>query len=276
MKTFEQKIDGFKPIYKGIPPFMSFDKGFGFYGVLLEQEETGKLQCHLCGKCVFSIAKHLYHRHKQYSAKDYRIETGLNLTTPIVSEKTRKLIKNNFLNLDVKKQQEVISRLRNLNKKLHKNPKRQRESKASLQLNNSYGTCPEQVKSQFYEIYFKLKRIPKWSELTGKLRYIIESRFGAYEEALVSWGIPRKEYREHVLNGQENARKVRESKDYFPKYSKKDVEDQYIGFFELKKRLPTWGEVKMYGMAGRIPFYRVFKCQKTELELELKQNYHAK
>lgn len=262
----EIKIEGYRPIFKGIPPFMKYENGFGYYGVLLEEESTGKLQCHICGKTALNIAKHLHHKHKNISPKDYKIETGLNLTTPLVSESTRKKIKNNFLNLTKKKQKEVIERLKNLNKQLHSNPKKQRENKASIQMNNKYGTCPEQVKHQFWEIYNKLGRLPTTEELTGKLRYIIEDRFGSYEEAVVVWGIPREEYREHISNGKINAVKAREENDYFPKYTEEEVKKQYEDFFRLNKRLPTWGEVSLNGMAGRIPFYRVFKMNKCELE----------
>jgi len=209
----------FNPIYKGIPPFMKYEKGFGYMGVLLEEKQTGKLQCHICGRTVFNIAKHLYHKHRQVSPNEYRVQTGLNLGTPLVSETTRKKIKNNFLNLPDVEKQVILKRLREQNKRLHQNPKRQRSSLASIQTNNTYGTCPDQVKSQFYDIYNRLKRIPTSKELTGRLRYIIETRFGSYEEAVVVWGIPRKEYRQHVLNFQEKAKEARKENNYFPKYT---------------------------------------------------------
>ena len=268
----EEKFEGFKPIYKGIPPFMKYEKGFGYYGVLLEQEETGKLQCHLCGECVLNIAKHIYHKHKDSSPKQYRVETGLSLTTPLVSEKTRKLIKNNFLKLNEEEKDKVVARLRNLNKKLHQGEKRQRENKASLQTNNRYGTCPEQVRSQFYEIYNSLQRIPNWKELSSRLRYIIETRFGSYEEAVVAWGIPRQEYTDHRNEAQIKAQEVRRENDYFPKYSVEEVKEQYMAFFELKGRFPTWGEVKQYGMPGRVPFKRAFGEEKSVLEKQLNFN----
>lgn len=270
MKTL---VKGFKPIYKGIPPFMKFTKGHGFYGVLLEEESTGKLQCHLCGVTILNLAKHLFHKHKKISSRDYKIETGLSLGTPLMSEKTRKRIKNNFLNLTEEKKKETINRLIGLNKKLHSEKnKKQRTNKASLQVNNRYGTCPEQVRSQFYDIYKKLGRLPKWKELSGKLRYIIENRFGSYEEAVVVWGIPRVEYKEHISNGKIRANEARAEQDYFPQYTDQEVKKQYGDFFKLKNRLPTWGEVKQFGMAGRIPFSRVFGMSKIQLENKFKYN----
>lgn len=268
MKKIE--IEGFKPIYKGIPPFMKFDKGFGYLGVLLEEESTGKLQCHLCGKCVLNIAKHLYHKHDGVSPYDYKVQTGLSLTTPLVSESTRKKCKNNFLNLTESKKREVIARLKNLNKRLHSHTKGQRKNVASIQTNNRYGTCPEQIKHKFWEVYNKLGRIPNWTELGGSIKSIVETRFESYEEALVTWGIPRQEWREHIIDNQNKAYEARKKQDFFPKYKVEDVKKQYEAFFKLKKRFPTWGEVEQSGMPTRSVFQRVFGCTKSELQNSLK------
>lgn len=263
------KADGFKPIYKGIPPFMKYEGGHGYYGVLLEEEETGKLQCHLCGRVADNLSKHLHHKHKGISPRDYRVKTGLNLTTPLMSEKTRKFHKNNFLNLTPEKREALIKRLKENNGVIRNMKKRKREAVASLEMNNRYGTCPEQVRSQFYETYNKLGRIPNWLELSGRLRYIIETRFGNYETALVAWGIPREEYQEHRRDAQIKATEVRRENDYFPKYEAEKVRKIYGDFFKENKRLPTWGEVAMYGMPGRVPFARAFGCNKEDLLRQL-------
>lgn len=263
--------EGFKPIYKGVPPFMKYTKGFGYYGVLLESEEDGKLQCHLCGETADNIAKHIFHKHKDYTPSSYKVETGLNLHTPLMSEKTRKLFKNNFLNLTDEKRDEIIERLRNNNYKISNKKKLKRKDKASIEMNNRYGTCPEQVRSQFYEVYKKLNRLPTLAELSGRLRYIIETRFGTYEEAVVAWGIPRSEYKEHIENSKIKAIQVREKNDFFPKYTENEVYEKYFNFFKMKDRLPTWGEVEMYGLPGRVPFKRVFNCNKRQVLEMFKQ-----
>ena len=160
MKQEIIKVNGFHSIYKGVPPFMEYTGGFGYYGVLLEEEATGKLQCHLCGHTAFNLAKHIFHKHKDISPKQYRIETGLNLTTPLISEKTRKLIKQNFLDKSDEEKTKIVQRLQYLNKQLHsKKTKKQRKNKASLELNNRYGTCPMQVKNKFLSRYHELGRI---------------------------------------------------------------------------------------------------------------------
>lgn len=267
MKTELIKIDGYRSIYKGVPPFMQYTGGFGYYGVLLEEEATGKLQCHLCGSTHLNLAKHIFHKHKDISPKEYKIETGLNLTTPLMAESTRKFIKNNFLDLTEEKKAEVITRLRNFNKRLHSNPKRQRKNKATLEMNNKYGTCPEQVKNRFLQKYSELGRIPNWKELDGGLRSVIETRFKSYEDAVVTWGISREEYQSHISQCKVNAVQARRDNNFFPKYDETKVREQYTQLLRIKGRFPTWGEIIQSGLPKRSVFMRAFNgMNKTEVE----------
>ena len=109
-------------------------------------------------------------------------------------------------------------------------------------------------------------------ELSGRLRYIIETRFGTYEEAVVAWGIPRSEYKEHRLEGQNKVMQTRVENDFIPKYTVEEVKEKYMSFFELKGRFHTWGEVKQYGVPGRVPFKRAFGEEKRILEKQLRFN----
>lgn len=269
---YKLEVDGFEPIYKGVPPFMKYENGFGYIGVLLEDKESGKLQCHLCGHLVKNLSKHIFHKHKNTTPVEYRKMVGLNLTTPLVSQSTRKLIKNNFLDLTDKKKAEVIARLKHNNKKLHsKGGKyKSRGSYSSSQYENRFGTCPAQAKTLFWNEYKKLGKIPTNNEMSEKLRYIVYSRFSSYKQALISWGITEQQYREHVINGRNNAVDVRAENDYFPKYDADEVKKIYEEFFFQNKRFPTWGEVKEQGLPGRVPFKRAFGMDKSELELSLK------
>lgn len=270
MKKEIIKVNGFKSIYKGVAPFMKYSGGFGYYGVLLEEEATGKLQCHLCGGTALNLAKHIFHKHKDMTPKKYKIETGLNLTTPLMAESTRKLIKNNFLDLTEKKKKEVIARLRRLNRKLHSDgTKKHRKNKASFEMNNKYGTCPEQVKNRFLQKYQELGRIPLWRELDGGLRYIFEHRFDSYEEAAVSMGISRSEFKGHTLEGRVRAFEARRDHNFFPKYDSNKVKKQYLDLFKIKGRFPTWGEIIQSGLPKRSVFIRAFGCNKSEMERKL-------
>lgn len=266
MEIFE--VEGFEPIYKGVPPFMKYEGGYGYIGVLLEDKETGKLQCHLCGHLVNSISKHLFHKHKDTNPVEYRKKTGLNLTTPLVSQSTTKKIKNNFLNLTEEKRQERVKLLLQNNKNLHskEGKYKKRGEYSSKQYENRFGTCPEQSKTLFWREYNALGRIPTNSEMSEKLRHIVYSRFSSYKNALICWGVTEQEYRTHIVNGQQNAVSARAENDYFPKYDKEEVKKQYGEFFFKHKRFPTWGEVKQYGLPGRAVFQRVFGKNKSEIQ----------
>ena len=267
MSDYNIKENGFRAIYKGVPPFMKYEGGYGYIGVLLEDEETGKLQCHLCGHTVLNIAKHLYHKHRDISPLNYRKKVGLNLTTPLMSESTRKKIKNNFLNLTEEEKKNIVARLLNNNRKVHREGLNNVRGKySSKQYNNKYGTCPEQAKTLFWEEYNKFGHIPTIDEMSGKLRYLVYARFSSYREALICWGVNEKEYIEHIVKGKIKAKEVREQNDYFPKFLEEEVRQVYQDFFSLNKRLPTWGEVKQNNLPGRIQFKRVFKMEKSQLE----------
>lgn len=266
MKREELKIDGFEPVYKGIPPFMKFENGFGYMGVLLEEKETGKLQCHLCGNCSLNLAKHIFHKHKDFTIERYRNVSGLNNTTPLMAQSTRKKIKNNFLDLTEEKRRAVIKRLRGLNKKNIFEGKVGGKRRNTLEAQNKFGTCPEQARTLFWEEYKSIGRIPTNDELSSKLKYVVYSRFSSYKNAMIAWGVSEEEYRAHVLNGQQKAQEARAEKDFFPKYTDEEVEKMYGNFFFQNKRLPTWGEVKELGLPGRAPFQRVFNASKSEIE----------
>lgn len=272
-RTYNIKEEGFRPVYKGVPPFMKFEDGHGYFGVLLEHEKTGKLQCHLCGILVNSLSKHLYHKHKKVSPIQYKIKTGLKLTTPLLSENSRKRIKNNFLNLTKEKRDKIIQTLLNNNKKLHtKGLHRTRGKYSSLEYNNRFGTCPEQAKTLFWEEYNKFGRIPSTNEMSGKLKNIIFTRFDSYKSACIAWGISEKEYDLHITEGKINAVAKRAENDYFPKYEKEQIIKIYSDFFSIHKRLPTWGEVQQFSMPGRVPFQRAFGVSKSVLERSFKCN----
>lgn len=276
MKTTDREYNihepGFRPVYKGIPPFMKYEVGFGYLGVLLEDEDTGKLQCHICGETHESLSKHIYHKHKDITQDSYRKAVGLNMGTPLVSESTRKKIKNNFLNLTEEKKNEVINRLRNMNranKVENKNPSK-RKVKGSFEYNNKFGTCPAQAKTLFWEEYNKFGRIPTTDEMSGKLKNLVYTRFTSYKEAMIAWGVSEQEYRSHFTEADVKAYEARRAHDFFPKYTKEEVIQKYADFFFEKKRMPTWGEVKQFGLPGRVPFTRAFGRNKSEVENSFK------
>lgn len=265
-KNHKLNVEGFLPVYKALPPFMKYDGGFGYKGVLLEDEETGKLQCHICGELADNIPKHLHHKHKGISQFKYKELTGLNKYTPLLSTQLRKKIKNNFLNLTPEKKDALLARLKKNAENAHKSGNwKKREKKGETQYENRFGTCPEQAKERFWIEYKKFGRIPSIGEMSRGLAHLVYSRFGNYKTALLAWGVSENEYRERVSEGKLNAIRAREENNFFPKYTADDVKKQYQDFYFQHKRLPTWGEVKQYGLPSRVVFERVFGKNKSDV-----------
>ncbi len=79
---------GFVNVGKYIPPFEKVKKGFGYMGVIVEDYESGKLQCHICGEWLQMFNSHLAQTHKMTS-NEYRKKFGLSISTALRSKKLR-------------------------------------------------------------------------------------------------------------------------------------------------------------------------------------------
>lgn len=121
-------------------------------------------------------------------------------------------------------------------------------------------------------IYKKIKNnfLNLTDEMSGKLKNLVYTRFTSYKEAMISWGVSEQEYREHFTENNIKAYEARRLQQFFPKYNKEDVIQKYADFFFEKKRMPTWGEVKQFGLPGRVPFMRAFGRNKSEVENSFK------
>jgi hypothetical protein len=97
---------GFFPLYKPKPPFMEFPNGHGFKGVLLEEQATGKLQCHYCGKTFNTLTPHLLKHHKMLP-RTYKFEVGLNAHVPLMSSELIRVQRANFTNKTAEEQKKL-------------------------------------------------------------------------------------------------------------------------------------------------------------------------
>jgi len=73
---FDELPKHIQPIQKAIPPYMPFEKGYGYMGVLLLDTETDRIQCHYCGLWFKSMSRHLEKIHG-FNASHYKKEVGL-------------------------------------------------------------------------------------------------------------------------------------------------------------------------------------------------------
>lgn len=208
---YEDAPSGFVTMYNYKEPFMKFENGYGFQGVLLFDGLEDKVQCHFCGKWFESLGNHLAKEHNML-ASEYKTMTGLAQTTALISEKLReKLVANG-----------MERRLKNLKSRKGKKVKQETRDKIRKTLQertreyqNLRGTCPAQLIARLQNEYQRLgytPRRPKYSKGSKSfMKYppeiqkeIMESQkrlgaeetytavFGSWEKALEMANIPRR------------------------------------------------------------------------------------
>src|SRR6185436_14180348 len=138
---FEEAPSGFVKLYNYKEPFMKFDRGFGYEGVLLFDGKTDKIQCHFCGQWFSQLGHHLHKEHNML-ASEYKDEVGLLQTTALIGEELRaKLIQKN-----------LGKRLKNLRPGKKKTRAEKEKIRKTLKANalrretqNRFGTSPLQL-----------------------------------------------------------------------------------------------------------------------------------
>ena len=155
---YEEAPSGFVTLYNYKEPFMKYESGFGFQGLLLFDGKTKKLQCHECGEWFHYLPDHL-HREHNMTASAYKERVGLRQSTVLISEDTRhKLV---AVGLE--------RRLQNLIPGGLKTEEMKEKIKATClkrtrEMENEHGTCPEQLLQRLNAEYEKYGRMPKQEE----------------------------------------------------------------------------------------------------------------
>jgi hypothetical protein len=149
---------GFVHIGKYVPPFEKNDTGFGFKGVVVEDFESGKLQCSVCGEWFEQLVQHV--QTHDLNCKEYKIKFGLLQSTALKSKKMRL------------KQSEVMQKLRKSHRK-HRMVFKKNNSfagnrlgiKKAVESQNKYGVCDLQIMQKIIELYKELGRTPTLTQL---------------------------------------------------------------------------------------------------------------
>lgn len=269
----ESESNSLIPLYKASPPFMKYEKGYGYMGVVLMDTETNKIQCHLCGTLVNSMYLHLRFKHKKIDGKEYRKITGLNKFIPLISESYSKKIRESFTKLPKKEREERIKKLCEISRKTFAKGRHKRQTKGSIQYQNKFSTCELQAKDKFWKEYEALGRIPTTNEMSESLKSIIYSRFGSYEKALYKWGMSEDKINQHLELKQRRAFEARKSKRFFPRYDKEVLRKQLLNSLNEKGELPTWNELKRELIVSRDTIYRLFG---SRIKNEIVKNLYKK
>lgn len=178
---------GFVSLYNYKEPFMKFEKGYGYEGVLLFDGETEQVQCHFCGDWFGFLAPHLKREHNM-ATTDYKRLTGLRKSTALLSESAREKL--------------VIAKLDNPSHNLRPGGKMSEETKQKIretnvangkirEQQNEHGTCPLQLIERLKQLYIEKGRTPTNNEIT--FGESLERVFGSVNKALHIADIPIRE-----------------------------------------------------------------------------------
>jgi hypothetical protein len=167
--------------YVGInkQPFMkAAGNGYGFQGVLIQDENREKIQCHGCGAWVQKLTTGHVYSCSQLTTTEYKKKYGLNSDQGLVSDETSLR----------------LTRVALLNKATHRTfgGKRGRggTKKHSISFFNRYGTCPLQLKTRLYEFIRCNRELPSPGNRGKALYQVLSRRFGTYEKALIAHELP--------------------------------------------------------------------------------------
>jgi len=190
-KDFENKIIDYpdaphEKAYIGIAkrPLMK-SEGYGYQGVLLQDETRRYVQCHGCGKWAKVITNSHTKKCQNITVNEYKERYGLDKGKGLVSdESSLRLTKAALKNKQCKKEKD---RLREMGRKYTNNTGR----KASMQQRNNYGTCPKQLKARLYDFIICNREFPNEGNRGKSLYKAIRRHYKSFGEALRIFGLPK-------------------------------------------------------------------------------------
>lgn len=169
-------------ISKYVPPFKEVEKGFGFYGIIAEDLESGRLQCHICGNWFKHFGSHLKNKHN-ISSKEYKDRFGLLSRTALVCKEGR--VRQSKVMSEVKKRYTTFG-IKTRYRKGHNNSNNNREKGTPLkeEKRNELGVCDLQIATKILFLWKKLEKRPTLSELNdfygSTFVETMRKRYGSY------------------------------------------------------------------------------------------------
>ena len=168
------------PLQKAIAPFMPFKGGFGYRGMLLYDSTEDKIMCHFCGLWRNQLnGTHL--RTHDLTAREYKIETGINQTYGLVSIGTL-LLRSKISKANYKDKKAKIVKGIKKYRKSTKGIKMSKLKKGTDMFYNRLGLCEAQLEERLIQLSKKLGR-PVASRDNHALTSALRRRFGTFDKA---------------------------------------------------------------------------------------------
>lgn len=216
-------------------PLTPVKKGFGYIGAI-SLAVDGRIQCHICGKLMDNLPKHIRFTHKM-SSLDYREKFQIAKTTKLVSEQERLRMKEShfryWVSLSASERKLHIARaqkgrwayVKRMGKKAYSSIR-----VLNLDQKNQRGICPDQLIDLIQKASGALNKTPTMQEFSdhyGTERFFrpIVKTFGSYNAAIKKAGLkPNANY--GVYNGPKK------------RYSDEELLEYLSDFFHREKVLP--------------------------------------
>jgi len=235
---YEQSPSGYVTMNRYKEPFMPYEGGHGYRGILLYDGKTDKVQCHECGEWFGYLPNHLRKEHNM-RARQYKERVGLRQTTALISETNRKKLIKNGLKARMKNLRPGGKQSEETKQKIRETLKNKTDEKA-----NETGTCPLQLLDRLIKLHDKLGRTPSQKEITFYDALVNEH--GDMKTACMRAGIPYRKPGQNINNPQW-------------KYNKKEIKKAIYKYWEKNKTLPLKSHFKN-GMKNRLyKDYRGYK-----------------
>ena len=217
---------------KYIPPFEKVENGFGYRGVILEDYESGKLQCHICGEWLEMFNSHL--QKHDINSEEYKKRFGLSISTALRSKRLRLIQSKNMI--------ELRKKYGKFNRRFQRDnlfAGNRKDKSKSAETKNKHGVCDLQIASKVLELARQLNKTPTLIDLKE-----------AYGGAFI--GHIHKRYDSYIKLCRKLELKPVHS-NYNPKYSKK---------YFIEKGLSNEPSLRILTTNEGRALYRYFKSVK--------------
>ena len=220
---------GFVRLYNYKEPFIPFEGGYGYRGVLLMDGKGDQVQCHICGEWLYGLPGHLKTAHAT-NAEKYKDLVGLSQTTALISEGWRE----NLIVDRVPPQRKDWADFTKEEQVAMMEKRRETLKRGKSEHQNRMGTCPEQLKQRIRDLAAEKGRTPTAAELAPWAGTLVRV-FGSIEEAMKQARVPRRAPgtkldqwdKKSILEEAENFHKIHSRAPVFSDYRRKLLEPDY-------------------------------------------------
>jgi len=178
-KLYEHKlIDHVSPTgksYIGVSKKPLMKSGYGYKGVLLQDENRKFVMCNECGKWMKKITEKHLQTHG-LTSREYKKKHGLFLDKGLVSDETSMRL--------------TKAALKNKTKRSMPKTKPPKTKKKPMEYFNKHETCPLQLKTRLFQFIIDNKELPSQCNKGRRIYKAIYARYGRFGKAITNYGLP--------------------------------------------------------------------------------------